>query len=511
MDFARGTVSTNSSGGAGGAARRWVRRAFVALLCAVLVALAAEGAYRAILYVDVWRHAGGDFELYGLGESTMVGEPFHPKISVPRLLEHMFGGVMAGRPIKIINVAERGVPLYPQSVAFERALGARNPRTPGVVLIMSGHNESFVPATDTVRPYVPSVIAEQSMIVRDVLLALQRPRLVGRERSLAAYEYYLRHVIETAQANGLVPILTTMASNISRIEPNIDASAAAPVAETMAQGLALEGGGRYAEARDLYLSHLANTPAAPALEYRIGRCEEALGNFSAAREHYWSAVDRDPRLLFGRATRVQNEFVRQLAREYGVPLVDAVQILEDHSPHGILGDDLFMDGQHPTVAGYLLLADAYADILSRRFDTPILHPLGDGQQAAAALGFGRRDEPHAVTVAGSWLIATSVGHPFPQDRMALAEQRFASAIGKGDDFSAYFGIALAQASARGGLLRSPDDVRALGGSLGYVPAYSVRPSELASLLARFRKFGVDENVIEQLRRASGDTATANHR
>jgi hypothetical protein len=96
----------------------------------------------------------------------------------------------------------------------------------------------------------------------------------------------------------------------------------------------------------------------------------------------------------------------------------------------------------------------------------------------------------------------AVGHPFPQDRMALAEKRFASALGKGDDFSAWFGIALAQATARGGLLRSPDDVRALGGLLGYVPAYSVRPSELSSVLARLRKFGVDEQVIEQLQRTA---------
>jgi len=67
---------------------------------------------------------------------------------VPRLLEHMFGGVMAGRRLRVINVAERGVPLYAQSVAFERALAARNPAAPGVVLIMSGHNDPFVPTGD---------------------------------------------------------------------------------------------------------------------------------------------------------------------------------------------------------------------------------------------------------------------------------------------------------------------------------------------------------------------------
>lgn len=471
----------------------------MAVLGALVLALAAEAAYRAVVHIAVRRHGGGEFELYGVGESTMVGEPFHPKVSVPLLLEHMFGGVMAGRPMRIINLAERGVPLYPQAVAFERAVADRDRDSPGAVLIMSGHNESLAPTGEPGRPYAPPAITERSAIVRDALLALRRHRLIDRERSPAAWDYYLRQVIETARASGLTPILTTMASNISRVEPNIDAPAAAPIAGIVAQGLALEDGGRFAEARDLYRSRLDDGPGAVALEYRLGRCAEALGDYAAAREHYWTAVDRDPRTMFGRATRVQNQLLRELAREYGVPLVDAVQILEEHSPHGILGDDLFMDGQHPAFTGYVFLADAYAEILARLFDTPIVHPLQDAAAAAAALGFGASDEPRAAAIAGSWLIATSVGHPFPRDRMALAAKRFAGALGKGDDFSMYFGIALAQGAARGGMLRNPDDVQALGDALGYVPAYSVPASELPSVLARFRKRGVDGDVLDQLR------------
>ncbi len=464
------------------------------------MALAAEGAYRAVLYVAAGRHGAEEFEIYGVGESTMVGEPFHPKISVPLLLDHMFGGVVAGRSIRVINLAERGSPIYPQSIAFAEALTTRNTATPGVVLIMSGHNESFAPGYVPEQPFVPSAISEGSAIVRDVLLALRRHHWIERERSPAASEYYLRQIIELARANGLVPILATMASNVSRIEPNVEGTVSAPVADAVAEGLALEAAGRFTEAIDLYRSRLVGTSSSVAREYRLGRCAEALGDYAAAREHYWTAVDHDPRSMFGRATREQNQLLRELAREYDVPLVDTVQMFEAHSPHGILGDDLFMDGQHPTIAGYVLLADAYADILARRFDTPITHPLPDAAAATAALGFETRDEPHAAAIAGSWLIATSVGHPFPHDRMALAEKRFAAAVGKGDDFSMYFGIALAEAGARDGMLRNPDDVRALGGLLGYVPSYSVDSSELPAILARLQHHGVDANVIERLRR-----------
>ncbi len=489
---------------------RRLRRAGIAVASALAVALAAELGYRGVLSVEAPRHAAGDFELYGVGESTMVGEPFHPKLSVPRLLDHMFGGRIAGLPLRIIDVAERGVPLYPQSIAFEHAVAGRDRRVPGVVLVMSGHNEKFDTGGDD-RGAPDRGLGGESELVRDGVLALRRRRLLPRPRTFAAWEYYLRRIVETARASGLVPILATMASNVSRIEPNVDGSAAAPAAGAVTEGLALEDRGRFTEASALYRGRLAGAGAAPLLEYRLGRCAEALGDYPAAREHYWTAVDLDPRLLFGRATRAQNDLIRRLAREYAVPLVDAVEILEGASPHGILGDDMIMDGQHPTADGYVLLADAYAGILARRFDTPVVHPVRDAAEAERALGFVPRDLQQAAVIAGSWLIATSVGHPFPRDRMALAEKRFSTALGLGDDFSDYFGMALARATARGGILRNPDEVRALGGLLGYVPAYSVPAGELPSMLARLETFGVDRELLARVRTAAAGPAAASER
>src|SRR5262249_9098985 len=155
---------------------------------------------------------------------------------------------------------------------------------------------------------------------------------------------------------------------------------------------------------------------------------------------------------------------------------DAVEILEAYAPHGILGDDLFMDGQHPTIEAYRLLANAYADILSRRFDAPIPHPLRDAHEVAAALGFEAEYLPASIIDAGSWLIATSVGHPFPRDRMALAEARFRSLLGRGDDFSAWVGIGLSQAAFRGGMLRNPNDIKSFAHWLGYAKSYDNAPS-----------------------------------
>ena len=478
-----------------------LRRLLLLTVSILAVALLSEGAYRVKLHFDVPHPpaTGTTFEIYGVGESTLVGEPFEPKISVPRMLEYMFGGHIAGRAIEVKNLAERGSPLYPQSVAFERAVVSRDAREPGVVLIMSGHNEGILPGTSAGAPglSVLSRVAEESALLGDAILALRRRRLISRERTMATYEYYLRRVIETAEQSGLVPILATMASNISRIEPNCDPNDGVVLGSLIAHGRRLEDEGSLAAARDLYLDNVAtHARSATLLYYRAGRCEEALGNFAAAREDYWTAVDFDRRTTFGRTTRPQNELLRRLASEYAIPLVDIVAIFEAHSPHGILGDGLFMDGQHPSIEGYRVLADAYAQTLVDRFGARIIHPLPDVATVVSALGFEQRDVPGALVDAGSWLIATAVDHPFPRDRMALAAKRFNSLIGEGDDFSAWLGIALTQAAVRGGGLHSSSNVLSIVGA--YTQSYQVPPAQLPALLRRLREQGVDSEILDRL-------------
>ena len=487
---------------------RVLRRFLLAILAAVVVALVSEAAYRVERWFGAprWSTTGTRFEMYGVGESTLVGEPFEPKISVPRLLEYVFSGAVAGRPIAVKNLARRGEPLYPQSIAFEEAVAARDVREPGVVLILSGHNEGIPPGDAGDRPpFVPDIATEHSALLRDAVLALRRRHVISREKSLAAYEYYLRRVIETAQSKGLLPILATMASNVSRIEPNYDGNDAT---ETIVKrGIALEAEHRYAEARDLYWDAAAGRgPGAAMLAYRAGRCAEALGDFAAARESYWNAVDLDPRTMFGRATRAQNDLVRHLAREYRIPFVDAVEIFEQHSAQAILGEEMIIDGQHPTLEGYRLLATAVADIICDRFGATIANPLGDASAVAAALGFGPLDEAGALIDAGSWLLATSVGHPFADDRIALAAERFASAGGKGDDFSAWMGIALTQAALRGGILRDPATAPEVLGY--YAKSYRVALPKLPSLLPLFEKVGVDADVVQRVRRLGAELAAA---
>ena len=476
-----------------------IGRILLLVIANAAVALLCEGVYRGWLAVSapsVDAHTDR-FEIYGVGESTMVGQPYAPAVSIPLLLESMFGGQIGGRSIALENLAEPGVPLYPQAMAFERAMASRNRAVPGVALVIAGHNEGIRPGDGTRgTAALLRMLAEKSAIVRDMLLAMRRRHVVASEQSLAAYEYYLRWIIETARRSGLIPIVATMASNISRVEPNYGPDDA--VEQIVARGLALEDAGRFAEAGALYAEALQGRQHARSpLEYRAARCAEVSGDFAAARELYWSAVDHDPRTSFGRATRAQNDVVRRLAREYDIPLVDPVALFESHSPHGIMSPGWFIDGHHPNLAGYVLIANAYAEILSHRFDTPIARPLRDADEAIAALHVDAQALRSAMIDGGNWLIAASVDYPFPRDRVELATARFRDVLRTGDDLEAWLGIGLGQAALRGGL-RSSDPVSR---ACHYSHGNNLSSSDVAEVADRLAALGVDADVVEHVRRS----------
>lgn len=106
---------------------------------------------------------------------------------------------------------------------------------------------------------------------------------------------------------------------------------------------------------------------------------------------------------------------------------------------------------------------------------------------------------HAHIGSGSWLIATAAHHPWPLDRLALAESHFRAAVGSGDDFSAWLGVAVVQAARNGGFLRNNENVNLLGQTQVYYNRSFLIPSSYRDqLVAQFRNDGVDDAVLQPL-------------
>ena len=151
---------------------------------------------------------------------------------------------------------------------------------------------------------------------------------------------------------------------------------------------------------------------------------------------------------FGLATPLQRDFIRELARERSLPLVDLEAAFAGRP-------DLFIDAQHPSMPGYLLLADGYARALGLSAPGP-----RDAAAAFAAAGCGARCQAQALSQAGWWWLSVSVGLAAPEKRRAAARARFTAALKlDGGHYGARLGLALA---GRPDVLASPEKLARLG-------------------------------------------------
>jgi hypothetical protein len=241
--------------------------------------------------------------------------------------------------------------------------------------------------------------------------------------------------------------------------------------------------------------------------YEAAKCAQAGGDVGKARDLYWEAVDLDERKNWGRATRAQNALISRLAAEYRIPLVDAVALLEKESPSGILGNELFVDGQHPSLMGQIMLANAFAEAVARAFDVPIVERFATARDAMAAFDFTADDESASHVLSAGWLLGMAAQHPWPDDALSLAEAHTRSAIALSPDkFTAWFDLAVVQAARRGGLLRDADALGDLGKWHVFFSASACVPAgDLDAALHRFQLKGADPDVLERIRDLPGSS------
>lgn len=493
------------------AARRLKK--FAAFLAIILILGAVcETAYRTFLR---WRRSresasSAVFDLYAVGESTMRGEPDEEHLSPPRVASALLGGSIQGRPILIHQLAAGGASIYPQWHALRNALALRDRGIPGAVLIYSGHNEQpLEPEPRLLFHFYEGLkekLLERSMLAGDLLLYAERAAGFRGYRSLRTYEFYLRRTIETAQEAGLTPILSPAIGNIRDWEPGLFCGGADCLHGALASlgpGLELESQGRCVEAIDRYAVGLRENPEWRAIFlYRIARCEEALGRYEAAREHYWDAVDADGRTNQRRANREQIVLVRRLAAQYRVPLVDAPELFKEASAHGAPGADLFADGHHPNINGYLILGNAYAQALSRVTGEPLKARAqgADGLGRLMHLDDGRKAR---ILMDRGWTaLSYCFSHALPEARLRLAEVDFKGALALDHkDLSSSLGLGLIEAARREPrLLQDPAQIAWLSErGLPLNPGEGLRlPRDLSDVVQRFKSLGVPESILDHL-------------
>lgn len=383
-------------------------------------ALAAARALRAAL-----AGPGAPLEVYIIGESTAAGEPYSPKVSFPAIVSHMYGGRLAGRELRLVNLAEPGSDLEAQYWKLLRAAALR-PAGDGLLLVYSGINEA---APDDPDPGFGRWRPAQGSLVLSRLLSFPASsgRLFGQYHTIPKYEYRLRRTLRLARRLGLRPVVSTLAGNLadfpSTAEPSLSDTAGR---KAWAEAGRLAEAGRHREAAALYRA-LAGRAGGDlsGLHYRLGRSLAGAGNYRDALAEFRLAADRG---WNHRPTTAQNLAVKRAAEAEGAVLADAAGAFEEASPRGLPGYALFADAHHPNLRGYALLARVFAGGVAAALGVGAPARAPTEEEIKAFSGFTQEDAFLAEVSRVKWfcgmtsLPGNSVLLPKAEEYLAAAER-----------------------------------------------------------------------------------------
>jgi tetratricopeptide (TPR) repeat protein len=202
--------------------------------------------------------------------------------------------------------------------------------------------------------------------------------------------------------------------------------------------------GRHTEAADLYRQTLEDCEGFAEAHYRLGKSYEAMQQPDRARAEYYKAVQYDHMPV--RASPEQNDFIRQLAKEPGIYVVDAVHALEEEAGNGLVGFNLMADGHHPNVKGYLAVSRLVAESAIRIAEP---HPRDlaalseEEEEAELIFGIDRERMFQASISLGRWFTRMATWRYDPTDRLRLAEEHFSDAVRLDPEHAeGYIGLAM---------------------------------------------------------------------
>jgi tetratricopeptide (TPR) repeat protein len=191
--------------------------------------------------------------------------------------------------------------------------------------------------------------------------------LTERESAWITTRYVenLRAMVGSARAAGARVLIATLGQNLRDFPPGASRQRRGLAADALdrwrtaleeADRLTRNGDCRAALDQLEIARRIDHHPAV--LHFARARCLDQLGRFASARAAYRRASDLDAVPLG--APSALNTRIRQVAAETGAELVDVSAALRGASTHGLVGNPLFCDHLHPTVAGHAVIARSLA-------------------------------------------------------------------------------------------------------------------------------------------------------
>lgn len=333
-----------------------------------------------------------------LGESSARGEPFDPRLSVGQIVAWQLERVFPGRRVEVEMRAQPGIGLD-LALTYLRNLSHR----PDAILLYSGHNEfqsrfswsrsvaHYRQDPQLARGWPLIWAARWSSVCRLIDQAMETHRLsfpppqkVTRQLVdhptctpaeydgiVEAFRGRLEHLVAYCERHDIPLWAVSPPGNEGDYPPcrsvlraDTDEAARAAFDRDFEAIRALETSDP-SRAVAGYRALLERQPGFAETHFRLARLLEAAGRHAEARVHFILARDLDglPMRCPSRLLDVYREVAQRHPR---MILVDGPTVLGRTSPTGIIDDHLIQDGQHPTLIGYVALAQDLLDQLPRR-------------------------------------------------------------------------------------------------------------------------------------------------
>jgi lysophospholipase L1-like esterase len=341
--------------------------------------------------------ASGDVTIVVVGESSAEGVPYRDWLSVGKIVAWQLRRLFPQRMFHVEIEARAGWTLEQM---HQRLAGQRRP--PDTVILYAGHNEFAardgwsweVPFYwDDPRPPPPIRLAQWMSTysplcrlireARDRELVAARPPARRRpladapshtpaqyQERLEDFRRRLEAILGDLERAGVLPILVIPPGNDADFEPNRSVlPPQTPRAERDAfcravlQARALESTDP-GQSIERYRALIARQPGFAESHFRLARLLEKRGAHGEAYREYARARDLDA--LPMRCPTAFQDVYRDLAARHDAILADGQAVFRSRHPLGLLDDHLFNDGLHPSLEGYVALAESILAGLKER-------------------------------------------------------------------------------------------------------------------------------------------------
>jgi lysophospholipase L1-like esterase len=347
----------------------------------------------------------GTFRIFCLGGSTVQGNPFSKETSFTTWLKLGLNKVAPERNWEVVNCGGISYATYREVPIVKECLGYQ----PDLFIICTGHNEFLEDRTyehikhapEALKAIAAPVNRSRTVCALRQLLHNLRPENESpkqrRFRMNAETDPFLDHpggldvyhrddewragVIEHFEINvrrmialaheARVPVLLMRpTSNLCDCPPfkSQHGDGLTPEQLELWQAHIDEAQAHYRDdlphAVKMLKQAIAVDDQFAATHYELGKCYETLGMLESARTEFLQARELDICPL--RIVAPMEESLFEVARDTGVPFIDAHELLEKLSPSGILGDSQLADHVHPSIPAHQTIATAILSEIQRQ-------------------------------------------------------------------------------------------------------------------------------------------------